>query len=137
MRKQDITGVTIRLNAAGKPVLLIHLGADGSITRMGTGAVENEEGALFMGSTDTGIFQALLADVDDDMLTKAGTFTARHQKGDPCELSVIFSGPSEGAVYEFQYGSESEGPPQELRDLVIRALELTEPWYEEQKAVRP
>ena len=36
-------------------------------------------------------------------------------------------------VLTFLYGSESEGPPEHVRDLVRAAVRETNPWYEDFK----
>ena len=56
-------------------------------------------------------------------------------KGKICELTIYLFLPNkeERAIY-FKYGSESIGPPPEVSRLVLAAIEITNPWYEQFKA---
>jgi hypothetical protein len=36
-------------------------------------------------------------------------------------------------VISFKYGSESIGPPPEISQLILAAIETTNPWYEQMK----
>jgi hypothetical protein len=65
-----------------------------------------------------------------------GRYEVPDQQGDPCVLDVLlrFTDGSEDG-FGFAYGSESMGPPGEIVDVVVRAVEATEPWYQQQKAI--
>jgi hypothetical protein len=53
-----------------------------------------------------------------------------------CELTVGFKkAGGEELMTAWQYGSESQGPPPEICNFVIAAVEATTPWYEQQKAM--
>jgi hypothetical protein len=56
-------------------------------------------------------------------------------KGKICELTIylFLLNKEERAIY-FKYGSESIGPPPEVSRLVLAAIEITNPWYEQFKA---
>jgi hypothetical protein len=47
---------------------------------------------------------------------------------------MVFKAGSNEYPFEFWYGSDSEGPPQELGQFVAAAVELTNPWFEESRA---
>jgi hypothetical protein len=49
--REDVHGVMVTLLAGGEQSLFIMLGSDGSISRMGTGSVDNAERDLFIGKT--------------------------------------------------------------------------------------
>jgi hypothetical protein len=36
---------------------------------------------------------------------------------------------------KWRYGSESQGPPPEVCQFVVDAVEATDPWFEQQKAM--
>jgi hypothetical protein len=38
-------------------------------------------------------------------------------------------------ITEWRYGSESQGPPPEVCEFVVAAVEATDPWFEQQKAM--
>jgi len=46
-------------------------------------------------------------------------------------LEFLFYGSDRNGGVVFNYGSESEGPSGDICDALIRALEVTESWYQE------
>ena len=58
--------------------------------------------------------------------------------GTECRLTMIFQGKND-VDYSFRvvYGSESDGPPYELAEILINAVKLTDGWYKEQLANIP
>jgi len=53
-----------------------------------------------------------------------------------CELTVGFQqADGRALVTAFRYGSASQGPPPELCTFVVAAVEATNPWFEQQKAM--
>jgi hypothetical protein len=130
----DIRAVTISLETGGKTALFILLAADGSINRMGTGAVNNKDKDLFIGVTKKTLFDQLMACLDDGMLKHTGGYDVPERRGVTCKLSIGFSftnGKEDG--FGFRYGAESSGPPGEIAQFVMKAVELTDPWFEKQK----
>jgi len=57
--------------------------------------------------------------------------------GEDCLLTVLF-GRSDGRGFRFEilFGSESIGVPRELQIVLARALELTEPWWQERRSLQ-
>jgi hypothetical protein len=131
----DIDGVTINLDADGRPLLFVLLTEDGTINRMGNGRLANDELDLYAGHTDEPLLGLLRRDLPDDILEHAGSYEVPGGGGIPIRLAIGFKldDGSESGL-EFTYGSESEGPPQDVVDIVRRARELTDPWYREQRA---
>src|SRR5262249_33807988 len=52
----EFHGIMVTLKVGGEQSLFIMLGADGSINRVGTGAVDNAERDMFIGRTDPALF---------------------------------------------------------------------------------
>ena len=130
----DIKAVYISLEIVGESALFILLAADGSINRMGTGAHGNTEKDLFIGMTEDPLFDQLMEKLSDEMLGHMGGYDVPEKDGSLCELKIGLSFASEEEDgFAFRYGSESQGPPHEIVELVLAAIELTEPWFEEQK----
>lgn len=138
----DIYTIGITLDVNAERLLFLLLSTDGSINRQGSGTFKNKNHDLFIGRTpDPAIFGSVRSHLTDDMLRageQAGllghTFQFDNQRGAPCKLEVRFffkDGTSAGS-FAYLYGSESEGPPSFLTDLVRAAVCETEPWYQQQ-----
>jgi len=130
----DINAVHVTLETGDKQVLLILLAADGSINRLGTGSVNNKDNDLFIGVTQEPLFKQLLTNLNDAMLDHMGGYDVPEQRGVPCKLSVglAFANGEENG-FGFRYGSESKGPPHEIIQFVTAAVQLTDPWFQQQK----
>lgn len=131
---EGVTGVFITLTVEDEQALFILLSGDGTVNRAGTGATDNTENDLFIGRTSPEMFEALKSRIRPETLQWNGGYAAPDPKGQTCELTVGFmydDGSESGC--RFRYGSESQGPPRELCELVRAAVEITNPWYEEQK----
>lgn len=118
-----------------RPLLAIALGRSGTISRAGDGSPEHAQ-HVFMGRGEAEAFDALMAAWEEDWFELAGRYTLPDPKGDPATLTISFSSDELDTGVEFHYGTESEGPPEELVDWVERALDLTQPWWEDQLAQR-
>jgi hypothetical protein len=137
MKKEEITAVHIRLDAGrGNTILSILLAADGSINRMGNGRLSDikTEKELHIGAGQEQLFRDFTNRMPDDMLQYAGRYDLPEPRGLPCKLTLLFAGPNESGVgFEFNYGSESQGPPTEIQELLIAAVEITDGWLKAQK----
>lgn len=136
--KETIRAVSITLKVADTTVLLILLSADGTVNRTGTGTVNNSEHDIFIGCTQDRLFEQFMAEVDEGIFQHTGRYTYPDPKGHLCTLTLSFQVPrnAQGRDYigfEFVYGSESEGPNQQINQMVRAAVHLTDPWYEKQK----
>jgi hypothetical protein len=130
----DIVVLQISLRIKEVDSLFILLARDGAINRLGTGFEDNTERALFIGKTDPELFQKSCALLNDEMLQHTGGYEIEDRKGASCLLSVGFQfADNSWDGFEFSYGSQSQGPPKEIAEVVIETVRLTEPWYEAQK----
>lgn len=130
--KESFEAVSVTLEIDGVRALFVLLARDGAINRLGTGAVDNSERDLFIGQSQEGLFERYLARVPEEIFQHAGRYELRERAGADCELQILFHGAAGSTGFEFHYGAESEGPPREIVELVVAAVELTEPWYSEQ-----
>jgi hypothetical protein len=75
--------------------------------------------------------------ITNELLGRCGqSLSAPEKVGKVCELTVGFKkAGGEELMTAWQYGSESQGPPPEICNFVIAAVEATTPWYEQQKAM--
>ena len=127
----DIKGISVSLEVGAEKTLFILLSEDGTINRMGIGEVSYlDHKSLYMGRTNEQLFSKLRSRLTDDLLPHMGRYDVEEKRGQPCRLRIAlqFSDGS-GGGFEFNYGSESPGPPQELLDFVRAAIEVTDPWY--------
>jgi len=136
-RVGDIVVVSVSLEVRSEGVLFILLAKDGTINRMGTGSAGNTERNLFIGRTNQPLLGDLLSRLTDDMLRHTGTYDVKEKRGIPCRLSILMQfqdGSEDGFI--ITYGSESQGPPREIRAFVEAAAQITESWYSDQKAIK-
>jgi hypothetical protein len=129
----DMRAFTISLDVDKKPALFILMSNDGSINRMGRGTADDAERELFIGKIDPAIFTSICSHLTKRMLQSLGQgHEMQNPLGASCELTITFKlkdGTSNGIA--FRYGSESEGPPNDVAEFVATAVAQTEPWYEE------
>ena len=132
-KPSQVVAFSIDLDVAEKPVLFVMLGEDGSINRMGRGTAETADGELFIGKTDPAIFHSVRSHLTKGMLKSLGQgYQMPATRGASCKLTITFKfkdGSSGGMA--FLYGSESDGPPQDVAEFVTTAVAQTDPWYEE------
>jgi hypothetical protein len=58
-------------------------------------------------------------------------------KGKSCSVEIVLSNGTETTGTKFLYGSESMGPPPPVGKFVLKAIKLTDPWYNQnQKAIK-
>ena len=135
INQEDVTGLVITLKVDDDLSLLVLLAADGSINRLGTGTVNNTEKEMFIGVTDPKLFETIRPHINSDVIRWIGGRADPALKGKICELAIgLFLPNKEERTIYFKYGSESIGPPPEVSRLVLSAIEITNPWYEQFKA---
>lgn len=132
--KERITGVIVKLVVGGAPCLFVMLGADGAVHRMGTGAPGNTELDHHVGMAPEPLFKTFMGRISEELFAHAGRYRMQGAAGARCELVVLFRRDDGGTVaFQFEYGSESEGPPEDVLDLVEAATSVTEPWWASRK----
>jgi hypothetical protein len=130
----DVTALDITLKVDGDLFLFVLVASDGTTNRLGSGTFEDKNRGLFIGQTEPAIFEAVRSHVTPEMLHISGGFEHKNRRGATCELGVSFKFKDGGeSGFGFRYGSESEGPPEEVRILVTDAVRVTEPWYQDFK----
>jgi hypothetical protein len=131
-RTADIVSVSIELRVKGEMVLFVLLAAEGTVNRMGTGSILDEEKRLSTSGNGKALFEKLRSEITDELLENTGGYDLPDQRGQPCALGITLRF-ANGCVdgFGFSYGSKSRGPPAEIRWIVQRALELTDPLYQQ------
>jgi len=136
MNPKSVKAVMVKLDVAEQPSLFILLGEDGSVNRLGTGAVDNDERDMFIGRTNEPLFLAVRSKIRPEWMERFGSYDIPDKVGSTCKLSILFSGlDSEEGDLTFVYGAESHGPPPDICDFVRYAVRVTNRWYEKQKRV--
>ena len=106
------------------------------INRLGTVTIDNKENDLYIGITKDQLFEHAITYITDDILKYMGSYDIPDKKGLACRLSIgIQFNDEEENGFGFSYGSESEGPPDEISELLIAAVQITDPWYQSQKKI--
>ena len=131
---QDITQTLITLQVGDNQVLFIMLAEDGSINRKGDGSPDCKDNNLFIGVTKEKLFEQLKPLITDEMKEYIGkTYDIPDKKGRLCDFKILFNGPGIETGIQFLYGELSSGVPTPFRDFAIKAIELTEKWFQSQK----
>jgi hypothetical protein len=124
----------IQLTIGQYPALFLALAEDGTVTRGGSGTVNEAERNVYMGTTTEPLLERLKKSIEPWWFNAPGPHVMDIAHGKPCELSLMFLGPAAGPwTLQFHYGSESAGPPAEIMSFVEQAITLTEPWYSKQR----
>lgn len=132
--KDTVEAIMIALDVASNQSLFVLLAADGAINRLGTGSVNNRERDMFIGITKAPLFEKLRHKISPEWFDHLGGYDVPEKKGLTCELTIMMKH-SEGqeSALRFRYGSESQGPPEDVCQFVMDAVSITEPWYKAQK----
>ncbi|MEL6133599.1 MAG: hypothetical protein AAFR59_09580 [Bacteroidota bacterium] len=129
--KEKITQIFIKWEVDGDSILSLMVSQTGAINRMG--AMDGQtKGKFAMGTTEEPIFTTLLQAVPGDWFSHEGRYTLPDPKGKRAVLSIAFSGVEVDTGIAFTYGTQSDGPPEDIIEYIEYALELTDPWYETQ-----
>ncbi|MEZ4826398.1 MAG: hypothetical protein R3C61_08900 [Bacteroidia bacterium] len=131
----SIESVVIKLEVNQQQLLYIRMSISGAVSRAGDGSPE-EAAFVFMGRTDQPFLESWLDQLSPDMMEMTGRYTFPNPQGDHCVLSITLEGPDTDTGFEFTYGSLSDGPPEDIIELVEAAMDITDEWYAEQKNSR-
>jgi len=134
MTSENIENILIRLHVDQREVLFIILDKDGLINRKGDGTPDCNENDLYIGIDKEGLFNQLRPYITEDMnefLQKS--YDAPNKKGRTCDLKILLAGNGIETGTQFLYGELSQGPPKLFVDLCIKAVTVTEKWFQEQK----
>ena len=128
MEVKDINAISVSLDYDKKQSLFIYLDAKGTIIRMGNGRIDNENFNIYSDKTKEPFFNELLNNINDEMLEFTGEYTL-DETGTPCELSVMLYSKDDNKRFRFLYGTQFEGLPGEIHNLIIEAIKITDQWY--------
>jgi hypothetical protein len=124
--------MTIELNIEDEPSLMILLHKDGTINRKGRGTEEIDNN-FYMGIQKDSLLSELNKSITSDfksLLNRVNDYPDK--KGKTCMLEITLSDGKETKGVRYTYGSESMGPPIPIANYVKKAIELTDPWFNEQ-----
>jgi len=134
---EEVVAIVVVLHIDGQQALFALLGADGSINRMGSGSSSPSDGEMFIGKAPPELFQLLRSKITPGVIHFLGQrLAAPNPRGKPCELTVCLKyATGREAASAWRYGSESQGPHPEVVDFVKETVRITEPWFQQQKAM--
>lgn len=131
LSKTEIEHVHFSLAVNDEQVLAIRFSQSGALNRMGDGSDDPEARIILMKRVKEPIFEQLLEALSDDLLALVGRYSFPDPKGDLTQLLITLEGKEDQETgFEFVYGAESDGPPEEIIDFVEYALELSDPYWE-------
>jgi len=134
LTNESIRAISVDLKVNGKTSLFVLLADDGTVNRMGTGTADNTERELYIGLAEEPLFEQLRDMVQPDWMSLQGEYDIPEKEGLPCTLTILIAfGAGQEVGWRFRYGSESDGPPDDICEFVAAADRLTDPWYEHQK----
>jgi len=131
--KEQVVTALISLKVEDKTSLFILLCADGTINRQGVGSATRFEGDLFIGRTQEPLFEEFMRSVENEMFQHAGLYDVPDKVGERCHLKILLESKEEMSGWEFIYGAQSQGPPEEITHMVKEAVRLTDPWFRAQQ----
>jgi hypothetical protein len=131
----EIVGILVELRVDGVESLFLLLDNVGGINRMGNGSVDDVAHKMFSGRVAPELFMQLRSQITPGVVHFLGQrLQAPQPKGKLCELTVMLRyADGREATSAWRYGSESQGPHPEVRDFVVAAVQVTEPWFEQQQ----
>ncbi|MDW3649081.1 MAG: hypothetical protein R8P61_18575 [Bacteroidia bacterium] len=132
LTKAEIENVHISLVVNEEQVLALRVSKSGALNRMGDGSDDPKMRLMFMKRIEEPLFDRLMEILSLDLLSMVGRYTFPDPKGDITQLLITLEGEKDTETgYEFVYGSDSEGPPEEIIDFVEYAVELSDPYWED------
>lgn len=135
LAKADIEHVHVSLRVNEEQVLAIRFSKSGALNRMGDGSDDPKSRIILMKRVKEPIFDHLIAALSDEILSLVGRYAFPDPQGDLTQLLITLEGKEEQETgFEFTYGADSVGPPEEIIDFVEYALELSDPYWEEYRA---
>ncbi|MEM8889860.1 MAG: hypothetical protein AAGD28_17930 [Bacteroidota bacterium] len=132
LTKAEIENVHISLVVNEEQVLALRVSKNGALNRMGDGSDDPKMRLMFMKRIEEPLFDRLMEILSVDLLSMVGRYTFPDPKGDHTQLLITLEGENDSETgFEFVYGSDSEGPPEEIIDFVEYAVELSDPYWED------
>ena len=115
--------------------LFLLLTDDGTVNRMGNGTERDLDGDLFIGIAPLDMFEQLRSLVGPGLLQWMGRqLSDPDPQGKMCRLMVgVRQSDGQEMASVWSYGTESMGPPPDVREFVVAAIEITNPWFEQQR----
>jgi hypothetical protein len=136
MKTEEINLVSISIYVEGVKSLFILLDKGGTINRSGCGRLRNKDKILFIKREKEHFFQKLMECVPEDWSELQGVYKIDipDKKGANCELRIIFKDKADKDYgFVVLYGAKSEGPAEDIGEMVVNAVQITDPWFNEQK----
>ncbi|WP_372369224.1 hypothetical protein [Candidatus Uabimicrobium sp. HlEnr_7] len=128
-----IDTIIIALAVDDNQSLFILLSKNGAIQCMGDGSVNNQDKTIYIGTGSTEFFQKLKEHINPLWLKRCGRYSVPQQRGNKCELSIVFRAQKQEKGIQFIYGANSQGPPPDITNFIHIAVNLITPWHQKQQ----
>jgi hypothetical protein len=132
----QIESVHIQWECGGTLLLSLYMSRSGAVNRAGSGDGDPARALPCMGRSSESLFEQWIEALSSELLAHAGRYEFAERQGEDCQLTLTLGGEAFETGFAFRYGTESQGPPEEIAELVSEAIRLTDPWYEEQLSRR-
>ena len=129
----ELVGVMIELFIDDVPALFVALSSDGTVNRAGNGNASSGEKDVYIARTDGSLFREMAGLVDSSWLGLAGVYEIPGHVGPHHQLKLSFlcaDRPPIGLGFAYRLDTS---PPPEFATFVQRAIEVTQPWYDNQR----
>ena len=131
--KDKLDNCLVSLDVGEKNALFIVLAKDGTVCRRGNGNPDKDL-PLLKGQSSLKHYQAFMMTIHEEHFQFSGVFDQTPMTGRPCKMMIVFTGPGgEEAGFKVNYGEDSVGPPREIVEMLVNAVKITDPWYEEER----
>jgi hypothetical protein len=125
----------IELSIDDSPALFLALSADGTVNRAGNGKASPGEKDVYIARTDGSLFREMAGLVDSSWLGLAGVYEIPGQVGPYHQLRLsLLCADRPPVALGFAYRVDTSPPP-EFATFVQRAIEVTQPWYDNQRQI--
>ena len=124
--------IRLQLNVDEESILMILLHKDGTVNRMGDGTESSDRKILLGVDEQKSMFSELEGAITPalEKYLVNQTLEAPNRIGKECMLEILIEEEGNTKGVRVKYGSESMGPPKEISDFLIKAIDVTELWYQ-------
>jgi len=139
--EDEVVAIMVVLLVDDRQALFALLDSQGSINRMGSGLIDGGldllDRDMFVGVVNEDLFQQLRGKISPAVNAFLGhQLNEANPMGKLCELKVAVKyANGRDAASVWRYGSESEKPHPGIVTFVQETIQITEPWFQEQKAM--
>jgi hypothetical protein len=127
-------GTTIDVDISNQNCLAIVLAKDGAISRKGTTALDSADKDFFAGITKDPVFDSLINKLSNELVDYSNTTSPSCDTTKPtCKARISFGNHQLAKSLEYCVNGTFNDLPAPIKNYIINAIRVTEPWYQNQK----